>query len=25
VHVERDQQLHTLERLASMAGVGTPA
>jgi F420-dependent oxidoreductase-like protein len=24
VHVERDQQLHTLERLASMAGVGTP-
>jgi len=25
VHVERDQQLHTLDRLASMAGVGTPA
>jgi alkanesulfonate monooxygenase SsuD/methylene tetrahydromethanopterin reductase-like flavin-dependent oxidoreductase (luciferase family) len=25
VHVEREQQLHTLERLASMAGVGTPA
>jgi F420-dependent oxidoreductase-like protein len=25
VHIERDQQLHTLERLASMAGVGTPA
>jgi F420-dependent oxidoreductase-like protein len=25
VHVERDQQLHTLQRLASMAGVGTPA
>ncbi len=25
VHVERDQQLHTLERLASMAGVGTSA
>src|ERR1700712_59084 len=25
VHVERDQQLHTLERLASVAGVGAPA
>jgi F420-dependent oxidoreductase-like protein len=25
VHVERDQQLHTIERLASIAGVGTPA
>jgi F420-dependent oxidoreductase-like protein len=25
VHVDRAQQLHTLERLASMAGVGTPA
>src|SRR4029079_13090119 len=25
VHVERDQQLHTLDRLASMAGVGSPA
>src|SRR5215207_9905398 len=25
VHVERDQQLHTIDRLASMAGVGTPA
>src|SRR3954454_11796012 len=25
VHVERDEQLHTLDRLASMAGVGTPA
>jgi F420-dependent oxidoreductase-like protein len=25
VHVDRSQQLHTLERLASMAGVGTPA
>ncbi len=25
VHVERAEQLHTLERLASMAGVGTPA
>jgi F420-dependent oxidoreductase-like protein len=25
VHVERDQQLHTLERLASLSGVGAPA
>jgi F420-dependent oxidoreductase-like protein len=25
VHVDRAQQLHTLERLARMAGVGTPA
>lgn len=25
VHVERDQQLHTLERLASVSGVGTQA
>ena len=25
VHVEREQQLHTLRRLAAMAGVGTPA
>jgi F420-dependent oxidoreductase-like protein len=25
VHVERDQQLHTLERLASLSGVGTPS
>jgi F420-dependent oxidoreductase-like protein len=25
VHIEREQQLHTLERLASLAGVGTPA
>jgi F420-dependent oxidoreductase-like protein len=25
VHVDTEQQLHTLERLASMAGVGTPA
>jgi F420-dependent oxidoreductase-like protein len=25
VHVDRAQQLHTLERLAQMAGVGTPA
>ena len=25
VHVDRSEQLHTLERLASMAGVGTPA
>lgn len=25
VHVEREQQLHTLQRLAAMAGVGTPA
>ena len=25
VHVERDQQLHTIDRLAAMAGVGTPA
>src|ERR1700754_5190729 len=25
VHVERDQQLHTLERLAAMAGVGASA
>ncbi len=25
VHVERDQQLHTLERLASLAGVDAPA
>ncbi len=25
VHVERDQQLHTLERLAAIAGVRTPA
>ncbi|MDX6589703.1 MAG: hypothetical protein QOI84_977, partial [Solirubrobacterales bacterium] len=25
VHVERSEQLHTLERLASVAGVGTPS
>jgi len=25
VHVERSEQLHTLERLASLAGVGTPS
>jgi alkanesulfonate monooxygenase SsuD/methylene tetrahydromethanopterin reductase-like flavin-dependent oxidoreductase (luciferase family) len=25
VHVERREQLHTLERLASVAGVGAPA
>ncbi len=25
VHMDRGQQLHTLERLAAMAGVGTPA
>jgi len=25
VHVERDQQLHTIQRLASMAGVNAPA